>query len=153
MSATTLKRPLLVATTVDLGPPWVVHCLHQPYHVYIGRGSKWGNPYRIGREATRLQAIHQYERYLSQCPWLMTDLPQLQGLVLGGFCAPHPCHGDVLLRLANDSSGRQCSPQPTQHVSGSVTDPITRHDRAAAPLTFPGIPCRYPSPGAGRSPR
>jgi hypothetical protein len=98
---TVKDHPLLVPLEVDLGPARVVHCLHQPHHVYIGRPSKWSNPFRIGRNGTRLQVIKQYERYLHQCPWLLTDLQELEGLMLGCWCAPHPCHGDLLVRLAN----------------------------------------------------
>jgi hypothetical protein len=98
---TVKNRPLLVPTDVDLGAPRVVHCLHEPYHVYIGRHSKWSNPFRIGRNGTRQQVIQRYERYLSQCPWLLADLPELEGLVLGCWCSPHACHGDVLVKLAN----------------------------------------------------
>lgn len=100
MSTRALDRQLLVPPTVDLGPPRVVHCMRVPYQVYIGRGSKWGNPFRIGRDNTRLHVIQRYERYLSQCPWLLEDLPELEGLVLGCWCAPRPCHGDVLLRAS-----------------------------------------------------
>ena len=57
----------------------------------------------MGRDGTRLQVIARYERYISQQPWLMADLPELEGLVLGCWCAPKPCHGDVLVRLANEA--------------------------------------------------
>ena len=33
--------------------------------VYIGRGSKWGNPFRIGPDGNRLAVIAQYERWLA----------------------------------------------------------------------------------------
>jgi hypothetical protein len=33
----------------------------------------------------------------------MASLDELRGLVLGCWCAPRPCHGDVLVRLANAS--------------------------------------------------
>jgi len=32
--------------------------------VYIGRGSKWGNPFRIGPEGDRAAVIAKYERWL-----------------------------------------------------------------------------------------
>ncbi|MGH2834418.1 MAG: DUF4326 domain-containing protein [Solirubrobacteraceae bacterium] len=86
---------------MDLGPPRVVHCLHAPHHLYIGRNSQWGNPFRIGRDANRSHVLAKYEQYLLQCPRLLADLPKLEGLVLGCWCAPKPCHGDVLLRMAN----------------------------------------------------
>lgn len=90
-----------IGEAVDLGPPRVVHCLHQPHHLYIGRPSKWGNPFKIGRDGTRQQVIEQYERFILQSPQLLADIHELEGLVLGCWCAPRPCHGDVLLKLAN----------------------------------------------------
>lgn len=108
---TVKHRRLLVASDVDLGPARAVHCLHEPHHVYIGRQSKWSNPFRIGRNGTRMQVILRYERYLSQCPWLLEDLHELQGLVLGCWCSPHPCHGEVLVRMANEALGADRAPE------------------------------------------
>ena len=67
------------------------------YDVYIGRGSKWGNPYEIGKDGTRLECIAQYRAYLLTQPSLIDDLPELANKRLGCFCAPAPCHGDVLI--------------------------------------------------------
>ena len=33
--------------------------------VYIGRGSKWGNPFRIDRDGDRFAVIAKYERLLA----------------------------------------------------------------------------------------
>src|SRR6202035_2356792 len=32
--------------------------------IYIGRGSKWGNPFRIGPDGDRASVITKYERWL-----------------------------------------------------------------------------------------
>lgn len=79
----------------------VVHSKRAPYDVYIGRPSKWGNPFAIGRDGTREQVIAKYEEWLRTQPDLMAALPELHGKVLGCWCAPQACHGDVLARLAN----------------------------------------------------
>lgn len=76
-----------------------VHCKRARYDVYIGRPSKWGNPFAIGRDGTRNEVIAKYEAWLFEQPTLMTALPELRGKVLGCWCAPLPCHGDVLERL------------------------------------------------------
>jgi hypothetical protein len=34
--------------------PRVVHCKRAPHDVYIGRPSRWGNPYIIGHDGTAL---------------------------------------------------------------------------------------------------
>jgi hypothetical protein len=78
----------------------VVHCKRGPFDVYIGRPSKWGNPFVIGKDGTREEVIAKYEAWLKEHPELMAALPELQGKVLGCWCAPEACHGDVLARLA-----------------------------------------------------
>lgn len=88
--------------------PRVVHCKREPYDVYVGRGrgSIWGNPFRVGRDGTREQVIIAYERWLLRQPDLLARLPELRGKTLGCWCAPQPCHADVLLRLANAAGDR-----------------------------------------------
>lgn len=67
-----------------------------PHDVYIGRGSKWGNPFIIGKDGSRAQVIDKYQEYLLDSPKLMAALPELINKRLGCFCAPLACHGDVL---------------------------------------------------------
>ncbi len=92
------------AWTTDAGEepgPRVVHCKRQRYDVLIDRTTKWGNPFRIGRDGTREECVEKYERWLPTQPHLMAALHELRGKVLGCWCAPEPCHGDPLVRLAN----------------------------------------------------
>ena len=80
----------------------VVHCKRSPYDVYIGRPSKWGNPFAIGRDGDRATVIRKYQQWLSQQPNLLAALKtELQGKVLGCWCAPQACHGHVLAELAD----------------------------------------------------
>jgi hypothetical protein len=79
----------------------VVHCRQEPYDVYIGRPSKWGNPFRIGPDGNRSEVLHKYALYLLQQPDLLAALPELRGKVLGCWCAPLPCHGDILVDFAH----------------------------------------------------
>ena len=74
--------------------------------VYIGRPSEWGNPFVIGRDGTRNEVIAKYEAWVVQQPQLMARLCELRGKHLMCWCAPGPCHGDVLIRLANGTSQR-----------------------------------------------
>jgi len=69
--------------------------------VYIGRGSKWGNPFVIGRDGDRVTVIAKYARYLRTRHDLLRSLDELRGKDLVCFCAPLACHGDLLLFLAN----------------------------------------------------
>jgi hypothetical protein len=79
----------------------VVHCARERYDVYIGRPSVWGNPFVIGRDGTRDKVIRKYAAWLQTQPQLLARLPELRGKVLGCWCAPLPCHGDVLAHLAD----------------------------------------------------
>lgn len=70
--------------------------------VFVGRPSKWGNPYVIGRDGSRDRVIDLYRRWLFENPALVSAIkPELQGRDLVCFCAPKACHADVLLVLAN----------------------------------------------------
>jgi hypothetical protein len=86
----------------------VVHCKKEKYDVYIGRPSKWGNPfsYKPGTKArflvsSRAEAVLNYRSWLLEQDHLMADLHELRGKVLGCWCSPQPCHGDILAELAN----------------------------------------------------
>lgn len=83
--------------------PHVLHCRHAegyPY-VYIGRPSVWGNPFVIGVDGNRAQVLRKYRIYLLGSPTLLAQLSELRGKNLGCWCKPRPCHGDILLELAN----------------------------------------------------
>ena len=78
----------------------VVNKRKEAFEVYIGRGSKWGNPFELGRDGNREEVIDKYRKYIVANPFLMSYLKELKGKVLGCFCKPLPCHGDVLVELA-----------------------------------------------------
>lgn len=101
-------------------PGRVVHCRKEPYDVYIGRGkcpvtgnlSPWGNPFShlpdsaaSYRVSTRAEAIAKYEEYIRSRPDLIAALADLRGKTLGCWCHPKPCHGWVLIRLAEEFHG------------------------------------------------
>jgi hypothetical protein len=86
----------------------VVHCKKKPYDVYIGRPSKWGNDWshQQGTQAefvvaTREEAIEKYREWIMTQPELLADLYELKGKVLGCWCKPKACHGDILAELAD----------------------------------------------------
>lgn len=87
--------------TVDV-KKLVVHCKKAPFDVYIGRPSKWGNPFAIGQHGNREQVISQFKAYLNRSPMLMKDAQrELKGKVLGCYCSPEACHGHILAEYAN----------------------------------------------------
>jgi len=78
----------------------VINLKHEKPDVRIGRPSKWGNPFPMKHESERAQVIEAYRRHLHQQinagEITIDDLRALDGKTLGCFCAPKPCHGDVL---------------------------------------------------------
>ena len=71
--------------------------------IYVGRPTKWGNPYTLGEHRTREQAIAYYEQYVLRRPKFVDEIrTELRGKDLLCFCSPLPCHADVLLRIANE---------------------------------------------------
>lgn len=65
--------------------------------VYVGRGSPWGNPFRIGPDGTRAEVIARFRAEV--LPTL--DVTPLRGRDLVCFCTPLACHADLLLEAAN----------------------------------------------------
>ncbi len=94
-------------------------CEH-PDNVYIGRrgivfvdkkrypteDSIWCNPYKIGKDGDRDEVIQKYEIYirnrLEKEVGLKDELKRLKDKNLGCWCAPEPCHGDVLIKLIQE---------------------------------------------------
>lgn len=77
----------------------IVHCQREKYDIYIGRPSRWGNPYSIGVDGSRKEVIKKYKKWILNYPSLLNDLEALRGKILGCWCSPKPCHGDVLIEL------------------------------------------------------
>jgi hypothetical protein len=88
--------------------------------IYVGRPSKWGNPFIVDElgieESVRMyaecilnnamvyvyideiEASVQFDRF----KWMAENLEQLRGKNLACWCPPSsPCHADILLKLAN----------------------------------------------------
>ena len=80
----------------------IVNVRDSPFDVYIGRLSKWGNPFKIGIDGTREEVISKYEAHIMTHPTLINELSELVGKTLGCHCKPLPCHGDILVRMIED---------------------------------------------------
>jgi hypothetical protein len=90
----------------------VVHCKKAPYDVYIGRPSKWGNPFTHIQDGKTLakhlvgsrdEAVEAFREWITngEGKHLMNDLHELKDKVLGCWCKPQNCHGDVLSDLVS----------------------------------------------------
>ena len=90
----------------------VVHFKKEPFNVYIGRPSKWGNPFTHIKDKytiakfivnSREEAVQAYKEWitLGEGQYLLKDLHELKGKILGCWCKPQSCHGDVLAELVN----------------------------------------------------
>ena len=74
------------------GEPWV----------YVGRPSPFGNPYPLSMQSRHeSNPIEDFREYLRRSPRLVERVrAELAGKHLVCWCAPKPCHADVLLRVA-----------------------------------------------------
>lgn len=79
--------------------------------VYVGRPTKFGNPFSHltsgtlakYQTATRAEAVDKYEEWLRAQPDLVAAVKrELKGKDLICWCAPARCHGDVLIKIANE---------------------------------------------------
>ena len=90
----------------------VVNLRVQQYDIFIGRPSKWGNPFTHLHGIKNTEKVDSIEeavsRYEAWIQWMMEAFPEeynldeLRGKVLGCYCKPGLCHGDVLVRLADE---------------------------------------------------
>lgn len=78
----------------------VVHCRKEKYDILIDRTTKWGNPFIVG-PYTREEALEKYEEWIQTQDWLLKDIHTLKNKVLGCWCKPKACHGDILAEIAN----------------------------------------------------
>ena len=78
--------------------------------IYVGRPSKWGNPFShrpskygdVILVESREEAIVSYFEMIAFMPHFIQQIrEELKGKDLVCWCAPQPCHADILLRIAN----------------------------------------------------
>lgn len=70
--------------------------------IYVGRPTKWGNPFWMRSENERDTVCEKYEAWIKTKPELIAAAKnELKGKDLVCFCAPRRCHADTLLRIAN----------------------------------------------------
>lgn len=106
----------------------VVHCKKEKYDIYIGRDSKWGNPFTLENNSEKCnpkfvvyshkEALEKYVKWFLSAPHLIADAKkELKNKTLGCWCKPNICHGDFLIQFVDK----------IDHVSTEV--PKTLHPR------------------------
>jgi hypothetical protein len=92
--------------------------MEDPQNVYVGRpgpfiegkrypsrASRFANPFHIGKDGDRQEVINKYRIWLDaqlrSGRITAEDLAALHGKRLGCWCAPEPCHAQVLLEYAD----------------------------------------------------
>lgn len=109
----------------------IVHCKRANYDYYIGRPSRYGNPWVIGKDGTRKEVIEKYEKWLrtgenfgnsaatkQKRAEIMQNLGELDGKVLGCWCdwPRENCHGSVLISLVAEDKVSKILSVPAQKL-------------------------------------
>lgn len=74
--------------------------------VSVSRPGKWGNPFHVGIDGTAEECVRKFFEDIhhpnAQVLFRPEEIEQLRGKNLACWCRlDHPCHADILLRLAN----------------------------------------------------
>ena len=103
----------------------VVNCIHDFFDIYIGRpgalhgppefGSwecHFGNPFLLKRDGNRKTVIRKFEEWIREKEykvvepkrrkWILKNLHKLKNKMLGCYCSPLACHGDIYLKLIKE---------------------------------------------------
>lgn len=79
------------------------------FDVYIGRKnehlgleqSKWHNPFKMSAEYQRYGCLEKFYEYIIKQNKLIAELSELDDKILGCYCSPRFCHGNILIHLRN----------------------------------------------------
>jgi hypothetical protein len=99
-----------------MGKTRVVHVKKERYDIYIGRPSIFGNPFKIGQDGNREEVIEKYRQWISGSAFqdiepirrksIVNCIRFLKGRILGCWCKPRACHGDVLAEMAESDGDK-----------------------------------------------
>jgi hypothetical protein len=83
--------------------------LKKPEHIYIGRynsmikgadHSFWHNPFTL-KHYGRDKCLEMYKNYVLNNTEMLSRIKELDGKILGCWCHPEKCHGDILIEILN----------------------------------------------------
>jgi hypothetical protein len=73
------------------------------YDIFIGRPSKFSNPFIVGKDGSRTEVLKRFRNYMQSHPELNSILDELQGKKIACWCdICEKCHGDILIELFED---------------------------------------------------
>ena len=115
----------------------------------VARPSKWGNPFRPAREEDRPAVLRKYlDHLLRELRAGRLDPEELRGKDLACYCAPKPCHAELLLALANMTPRERAR----RVAAGTLPDPWAGR-RGGAEGSSPAARLPAPMPPKQRAPR
>jgi hypothetical protein len=83
-----------------------LHSSDEGDYVYIGRPTKWGNPYIKGRDGDRAEVCRKYEQHFNEQlrnnKTFRKEILELKGKTLACTCKPLQCHGDTIIKYLNN---------------------------------------------------
>ena len=87
----------------------LVNLRKEKYTHYIGRGSRFGNPFKIGKDGTREEVIVKYENWLKNENKIRKNIYFLpEDAILGCYCKPKACHGDIIIKIWKEMHNEVC---------------------------------------------
>lgn len=105
MEVVNIKKPFLQKN----GYKDLIEWKSKPNHIYIGRNvvyvdgasaSKWKNEFSAKVYGLD-RCLELYEEHIRNSH-LYNELEELKGKVLGCWCKPAKCHGDILIKLLEE---------------------------------------------------
>ena len=59
---------------------------------------------RRGKDGTREEVIEKFRDWIKDQDLLMQEIESLRGKTLGCWCSPQPCHGDVIVKILEETN-------------------------------------------------
>lgn len=76
--------------------------------IFIGRPSKFGNPFIVGKDGSREEVLQKFETYFQVNEELKKAvLSELKGKTLVCYCKPLACHGDIYAEYCEGPEQKQ----------------------------------------------
>lgn len=85
----------------------VVHLRKEHYDVCIDRRSVFGNLFTVkqyGREGCIKKYREYFYKRIDDDPGFKEVVLELKGKILGCWCKPKACHGDIIIEYLNNNS-------------------------------------------------